>query len=188
VIAVRALLHACCGPCLLEPLDALAVDHDVEVVFANPNIHPLAEYEFRRDTLLEYARSVGVLVHELTYDPAVWMRSVAGVEQDQRRRCRACHKLRLEMTARFAAEAGFDAIATTLSVSPYQDADSIRDAGVSAAEQVDVRFLDHDFRGRYPEATRRARGLGMYRQNYCGCQLSQLEAENARRARRARKG
>ena len=44
---MRLALHACCGPCLLEPLDALAAEHDVTVVYANPNIHPREEYERR---------------------------------------------------------------------------------------------------------------------------------------------
>ena len=34
-------------------------------------------------------------------------------------RCRACYRLRLEETARVAAERGFEGIGTTLSVSPY---------------------------------------------------------------------
>ena len=51
--------------------------------------------------------------------------------------------------------------------------------------------MERDFRDRYQQATQRSRELGMYRQNYCGCLLSDLEAradrERRREERRARK-
>jgi predicted adenine nucleotide alpha hydrolase (AANH) superfamily ATPase len=181
---VRVLLHACCGPCLLEPLDALAAEHEVTIAYANPNIHPPSEYRRRRDTLFAFAEAQGLGVVELSYDPVAWMRAVAGVERDPALRCRACFGLRLGMVARYAVEHGFDAVATTLTVSPYQDADAIREAGESAAREAGVAYLDTDFTERYPEATRRSRDLGMYRQNYCGCMLSELEAEAERAARK----
>ncbi len=181
---MRVLLHACCGPCLLEPYDALASEHQVDVVYANPNIHPIGEYERRRDTLIAYAEERGINVIELGYDPRSWMRAVAGLEDDPHRRCAACFELRLGMAAEHASLHGYDAIATTLTVSPYQDAAAIRDAGTRAASAQGVRYLDTDFRNRYAEATTRSRELGMYRQNYCGCLLSDIEARDDRAARK----
>lgn len=185
---MRVLLHACCGPCLLEPYDFYAADqgHDVEVVYANPNIHPVAEYERRRDVLLDHAGQAGIPVCEVAYDPAEWMRAVAGVERDQASRCRACFGLRMRLAATEAASGGFDAIATTLTVSPYQDLQAIREAGEQAAREAGVVYLHHDLTGRYREATRRSRELGMYRQNYCGCLLSELEARAERAEKRRR--
>jgi epoxyqueuosine reductase len=181
----RLLLHACCGPCLLEPLDALASEADsVVIAFANPNIHPAEEYERRRDTLLGYAEAAGVDVVELPYDPAAWEAAVAPLADAGAERCRACYRLRLGLAARMAADAGYDALATTLSVSPYQDQDAINDEGRKAAAAVGIEWLDRDFRDRYSDATTRSRELGMYRQNYCGCALSQAEAEDQRQARR----
>ncbi|MHB9003684.1 MAG: epoxyqueuosine reductase QueH [Coriobacteriia bacterium] len=185
---MRVLLHTCCGPCLLEPIDALADEgHDIEIVYANPNIHPAEEYALRRDTLLAYARERGWAVRELPYDPDCWDRAVAGLEGDPARRCRACYELRLGLVAAEAATASFDAIATTLTVSPYQDPDGIRAAGMAAAEAAGVRYLDRDYRDRYSRATTRSRELGMYRQNYCGCVYSKQEAQRGRDDRRARR-
>lgn len=181
---MKVLLHACCGPCLLEPFDALVAEHDVTVLYANPNIHPVAEYRHRRDTLLEYAVSQDIEVIEEPYDPAAWMQAVAGLEREPALRCRACFELRLGIAARTAASLGMDAIATTLTVSPYQDQSAVAEAGEAAAAAAGVIYLDVDFRERYPEATRRSRELGMYRQNYCGCMLSDIEAEREREARR----
>jgi predicted adenine nucleotide alpha hydrolase (AANH) superfamily ATPase len=181
---MKLLLHACCGPCLLEPYDALSSQHDVRVVYANPNIHPRAEYERRRDTLLEYARERGIGVDELEYDPAGWEAAVAGLDNDCGERCRACFRVRLGAAARHAAAGGYEAVATTLTVSPYQDPVAIREAGEDVCADAGVAFLVTDFRDRYPEATRRSRELGMYRQNYCGCTYSKEEAAAARDARR----
>lgn len=181
---MRVMLHACCGPCLLEPYDALAAEHEVRVAYANPNIQPAEEYERRRDTLLAYAVDRGIAVDVLAYEPDVWRAAVAGVEDDPTRRCRRCFALRLGMAARHARDEGYDAVATTLTVSPYQDPDAIREAGEAACDAAGVAFLVTDFRDRYPEATRRSRELGMYRQNYCGCEPSRQEAEAAREQRR----
>jgi len=185
---MRLLLHACCGPCLLEPYDALAAAGDeVRVVYANPNIHPREEYERRRDTLLAYALERGIEVDELAYDTEAWESAVAGLDRESGARCRACFRVRLGAAARHAASEGFDAVATTLTVSPYQDPDAIREAGESVCGEAGVAFLVTDFRDRYPDATRRSRELGMYRQNYCGCRYSESEAAEARAARNAAK-
>ncbi len=181
---MRVALHACCGPCLIEPLDALAAEHDVLVVYANPNIHPVSEYRRRRDTLLAYAAENGIDVIEVPYEPVLWMRAVAGLESDPAARCEACFELRLGLTAARAAERGFDAIATTLTVSPYQDQATIAEVGERVASAAGLTYIGNDLRDRYPEATRRSRELGMYRQNYCGCMLSEIEAEEEREARR----
>ena len=182
----RLLLHACCGPCLIEPLEALAAEADhVTIVFANSNIHPAEEYERRRDTLRAYAEGVGVDVVELPYDPATWFDAVAPLANAGTARCRACYRMRLTRAAGYASEHGYDAIATTLTVSPYQDADAIRAEGERAAAEAGVSYLHRDFRESYPEAPRRSRELGMYRQNYCGCVLSEAEAKRERAARKA---
>lgn len=181
----RLLLHACCGPCLIEPLESLAIEAEsVTIVFSNSNIHPAEEYERRRDTLIAWATPLGVDVVELDYEPDEWASTVgplagAGVE-----RCRACYALRLGAAARYAAENGFDALATTLTVSPYQDALAIAQEGARAAASTGIAYVDRDFRAHYAEATRRSREAGMYRQNYCGCVFS---AEEARRDREERK-
>ncbi len=182
---MRILLHACCGPCLLEPYDALCGQARVDVCYANPNIHPREEYERRRDTLLSYAADSGIHVIEVPYDQSLWAEAVAEAGEDRRARCRACYRLRIGLVASEAARGGYDAVATTLTVSPYQDPDSIREEGERACARYGIRFLPTDFRERYPAATRRSRELGMYRQNYCGCGPSAIEAEREREDRRA---
>lgn len=180
---MRVLMHACCGPCLLEPYDALSDSAEVTVCYANPNIHPPEEYERRRDTLLDYAQEHAIEVVELPYEPEAWSEATAGLGRPER--CRACYRLRIRLVAAEAARLGFDAVATTLTVSPYQDIEAIAREGEAACSTFGVTFLVTDFRDRYPEATRRSRELGMYRQNYCGCAPSMAEAAEERAARKA---
>ena len=99
-------------------------------------------------------------------------------------RCRACYRLRLEETAQVAAERGFEGIGTTLSVSPYQYTQVIREEVERAAAQAGVAPVFEDFRPYYDEATRESRELGMYRQNFCGCRISDLEAAAERAERK----
>lgn len=179
-------LHACCGPCLLEPYDALAVEvARVAVVYFNPNIHPAEEYARRRDVLLQYAAAHNIEVVELEYDPGQWLERVGAHARTPELRCRACYRLRLEHVADWAADNGFDAIATTLTVSPYQDGAAIAEEGAAAARDAGVRYLDRDFRDRYAAATARSRELEMYRQNYCGCIMSDIEARAGRAERKS---
>lgn len=109
-------------------------------------------------------------------------------ERARQARCRACYRMRFEETARYAAEHGFTAMGTTLSVSPYQYTDIIREEleRAAAKEGVEARFVD--YRPYYDNATQRSREAGMYRQNYCACRFSEEEARVEREERkRARK-
>jgi hypothetical protein len=84
--------------------------------------------------------------------------------------------MRLEAAARYAAENGFEALSTTLAVSPYQFTEVIHGELESVAAAYGLAAIFEDFRPYYPEATRRSRALGMYRQNFCGCAPSNAEA------------
>ena len=75
-----------------------------------------------------------------------------------------------------AAWQEFEHIATTLAVSPYQLLDTCNDVLEKLARAHGLTPVLRDFRPWYPEATRRSRELGMYRQSYCGCRFSAAEA------------
>lgn len=108
--------------------------------------------------------------------------TVAELLDDERRkeRCRACYRMRLEEAAAFASGNGFDALTTTLAVSPYQFTEVIQEELERAGAQAGIASLFQDFRPYYDEATRISRELGMYRQNYCGCRFSIREGEATR--------
>lgn len=181
----RLLLHACCGPCLIAPADVYTAEHEVTVAYANPNIHPRSEYVRRRDTLFTYAASRALPVIELAYEPAEWARCAGPAAGERPARCRACYGLRLEAVADHARSAGFDAFATTLTVSPYQDHEALRQVGEATSARCGVAYVHRDLRPAFRDAQRRAQELGMYRQRYCGCLLSAVEADRDRAAAKA---
>ena len=183
------MLHACCGPCSLECTRVLAeAGHTLAILYDNPNIHPRDEYERRLETLRSYvADPQHIELFEGAYDPDAWERTVGVHGTDRPARCRACYALRLERAAARAEALGYEALCTTLTISPYQLTDAILEELEAAASRHGLTALAIDFREHYPATTRRSRELGMYRQNYCGCRFSIAEAaqqrESAKRQR-----
>ncbi len=164
--------------------------HDIAICFANSNIAPRTEYDRRLDVLRAWAADEGIPVVDLPYDNAAWAASAGAVERGggpREDRCRACYALRLEEAAAYAAAHDYEALSTTLAVSPYQLSNVCREELEAAAERHGLACVWEDFRPYYPTATLRSRELGMYRQNYCGCAYSMDEARAERAARKAEK-
>lgn len=185
----RMLLHACCGPCSLEPTRIFAEEGvDFAIHYSNSNIFPPEEYERRLETLKEHVSGPrGIDMAEGVYDPDAWEREVAVHGTDREARCRACYRMRFEQTALAAEKGGFDTISTTLTISPYQFTDIILEELEAAAARHGLRADARDFRTSYKEATRISREKGMYRQDYCGCRFSVAEAKADRDAFRAKR-
>ena len=190
---IPLLLHACCGPCSLEPLRLLREEgFEPTICWTNPNIQPVAEHDLRLETLQAWARDVAhVKVIVAGDDRGMWERGVAPHGFNREARCRACYALRLAESCRVAKEQGFTHISTTLAVSPYQLFDTCGDVLFALAKAHGLTPIWRDFRPYYPAATTRSRELGMYRQTYCGCRFSAAEAaierHEARDARKAAK-
>ena len=70
---MKILLHACCGPCSLEPTRLLHEQGDeFAVYFANSNIHPAEEYAHRLETIGQLAEDRAYPLIEGTYDRDAW--------------------------------------------------------------------------------------------------------------------
>lgn len=174
----RLLLHACCAPCSLEPVRMLVEEgFEPTICWTNPNIQPAEEHERRLAELRRWTADNGIPLIEADEDYAAWERGVAPIgARERERRCRACYALRLAEAVQVAEARGFEYVATTLAVSPYQLLDVCNDVLTRLAAAHGLTPVIRDFRPWYPEATRRSRELGMYRQNYCGCRFSAAEA------------
>lgn len=173
----RLLLHACCAPCSLEPVRLLMEEgFEPTICWTNPNIQPVAEHDRRLEELCRWTGENGLPLIEAADDRTRWDAGVAAFGADRDRRCRACYALRLAEACRVAEELGFSHIATTLAVSPYQLFDTCNEVLERLAAAHGLTPVIRDFRPWYPQATRRSRELGMYRQNYCGCRFSAAEA------------
>jgi len=170
------LLHTCCGPCSTAVLEQVMPEFDVTLYFCNPNLDSETEFTKRllaQETVAEY---YSVPLIAAPYDPQVYMARVSGLEAEPEGgvRCEHCFSLRLADTAKLAQARGFDLFGTTLSVSPHKDADLLNEIGSRLEVQYGIPYLRADFKKKegYRRSVAIARGLLLYRQNYCGCLYS----------------
>jgi predicted adenine nucleotide alpha hydrolase (AANH) superfamily ATPase len=170
----RILLHACCGPCSIYPVSVLRGEGlAVHAFFYNPHIQPRQEFDKRLAALEGYAESENIpLIVRADYDPQTFFRQVAFRETS---RCTYCYSLRLEAAARLAKKSRFDAFTTTLLYSKLQKHALIKSLAEEAARRHGIEFLYRDFRAGWKEGQEKARALGIYRQQYCGCIYSEDE-------------
>ncbi len=171
---MKILLHVCCGPCALHPLQMLRdKGHSVEGYFYNPNIHPFKEFRRRVSALEEMAGQENFTVDiDDNYGLTEYLRKVVFNETA---RCSICYDMRLEQVAERASVMGVDAFTTTLLFSRYQNHNLIREKGESLARKHRVSFFYEDFRMGWQEGIERSKDMGLYRQPYCGCIYSEQE-------------
>lgn len=177
---MKLLLHTCCAPCSVYCIDSLRKEGiEPTVYWFNPNIHPYMEYKARRDCLKEYTNSINVnAIFEENYGLDDFCKNVVNSLDT---RCQDyCYPVRLEQTAKYAKENGFDTISTTLLVSPYQKHEIIKDLGEVISKKYGVEFLYRDFRVGFRQGQAKARELGLYMQKYCGCVFSEEMSSLAR--------
>ena len=181
---MKLLLHICCAPCSIMCIETLRQEGIEPVGFwDNPNIHPYTEYRSRKNCLTDYAKSIGLeLILHGDYGLRPFVQTVA---DDIDGRCVQCYRMRMEPTARYAAENGFSHICTTLFVSPYQNHELLRQVAEEEATRYGVELLYRDFRPWFRQGQDKARELGLYMQKYCGCVFSEEDRYRKRKKKAA---
>ena len=104
------LLHSCCAPCAGEIMEAVAASGiDTTVYFYNPNIHPIEEYELRKEENKRYCEALNFKFIDADYDKDNWFDRIKGLEDEPERgeRCTKCFDMRFERSALFAHENNF---------------------------------------------------------------------------------
>ena len=185
---MNLLLHMCCGPCSCYPVKVLR-EQGIEPTgyFFNPNIHPYKEWDMRLKAAEEFAaRSEMKIITDKHYMLRDFLRRALAAEQVENGRCRMCYTWRLEETARYAAENGFDAFTSTLFYSIYQQHELMKETAEHFAKFYGVKFHYEDFRPGWQEGIDMSVEMGLYRQPYCGCIFSE-EERYSRELRKARK-
>ena len=169
---MKVLLHCCCAPCSVSCVEPLRAEGIEPVAFwYNPNIHPFKEYEARRDCLIEYSKKIGIeLIVSENYGLREFIKNVA---DDIEKRCTYCYSHRLEETAKFARDNGYEYFTSTLFASIYQQHDLMAKLCEELAEKYGVKFLNRDFRPNFRNGNSKARQEGLYMQKYCGCIFSE---------------
>ena len=179
----RLLLQVCCGPCSTEVIERLREDFTMDLYFYNPMIYPRTELDKRADNLIK-------VVEKSNFDgkviiPANNMDDFAEVSYKRKddkefgRACYDCYKLRLEETARLARDESYKYFTTSLSISPYKNAQWLNEIGCDLEQEYGVKYLYADFKKKdgYKKSIELSKEYGIYRQDYCGCIFSKKEME-----------
>ena len=172
------LLHSCCAPCAGEIMEAVAASEiKTTVYFYNPNIHPIQEYELRKEENKRYCQKLGFTFIDADYDKDNWFKRIKGLENEPERgeRCTKCFDMRFERSALYAHENKFSLFATTLGISRWKDLDQVNNSGLRAADRYSgLNFWDFNWRkaGGSPRMIEISKREEFYQQEYCGCVYS----------------
>ena len=178
------LLHSCCGPCSSYVLDYLKPYFNITILYYNPNIYPLDEYQKRlseQQKLVSKMQDESIKVVEIGYNPLEYYQIVKNHENDKegQERCHLCYKLRLEQAAKYAKENNYDYFTTTLSVSPYKNSTVLNEIGEELSKKYLINYLYADFKKQdgYKKSIELSKKYKLYRQDYCGCIFSKNNKE-----------
>ena len=178
-IRPKLLIHSCCAPCSTYVLEYLAQYADITIYFANSNIHPRIEYEYRsvvqQKFIADFNEKTGnnVKFLEAPYQPAEFIKQVEHLRDapEGGERCHLCYKMRLDLAAIKAQELGFDYFASALTLSPKKNSQKINQLGFEIQEIFSVNYLPSDFKKNngYKRSIELCKEYDVYRQCYCGC-------------------
>lgn len=166
------MVHVCCGPCATSSLLRLLEEGWKPVLyFSNSNIYPYEEFEKRYENLLIVSDRYSLPVIKGEYNHEEWLSFIKGYENEPERgkRCTKCFRYNLLLAGRKAREEGIRYFCTTLTVSRFKN------SAVIFHEGEDLEgFLKFDFKKKdgFALSCRIAKEMGLYRQNYCGCEFS----------------
>ncbi len=186
------LLHSCCAPCSSSVISRLKDYFNITILYYNPNIEPIEEYEKRKQEqirfLKEFAPEISIL--NIDYDHDRFLNICKGLEQEKEggARCHKCYYLRLKKTLEIASLHHFDYFGTTLTVSPYKNSEIINTIGLYLEKQNKenpILFLVSDFKKRngYKTSIDLSKKYHLYRQEYCGCLYGKIASEQAKKAK-----
>lgn len=168
----KLLLHCCCAPCSSAVIERIKEFFEITFYYYNPNIFPEQEYVLRSEEFKKLG--VNVVVEQYNHDD--FLKVVKGKEEDVEGggRCQICIAERLNKTFEFAVENNYDIVTTTLSISPHKDCEFINLLGERLQEKFGIKYLHADFKKEngYLRSIQICKDLGIYRQDYCGCEFS----------------
>jgi epoxyqueuosine reductase len=166
------LLHCCCGPCSTASIERLReLNYEPILFFGNSNIFPLQEANRRYQALEQVANYFQLQLIRKPWEHSAWREAVVGHEDDLEKgeRCAICFNWNLKEARAQALRLGIVHFTTTLTVSPHKNSPLIFSIG-----QDLEGFLQFDFKkkGGYQRSIELSKELGIYRQQYCGCEFS----------------
>lgn len=171
------LLHSCCAPCSSYVITYLKDYFDITILYYNPNIEPIEEYNKRKEEQIRLCKLFNIKVLDCDYDNDLFHETVLGLEKCKEggSRCFKCYELRLRKTALLASN--YDFFGTTLTVSPFKNSNKLNEIGLNLEKEYNVKYLVSDFKKKegYKKSIVLSREYNLYRQDFCGCIYSKRD-------------
>lgn len=173
----KVLIHTCCAICSGYPITHLReLGYEPVAYFSNPNIYPESEYINRLEAQKKLCESMGCELVVDDYMPELYNEVIKGFEdcEEGSERCKKCFELRLLKSVLKAKELGIVNFTTSISISPHKNFKWIKELGESFSSSFEIKFLDIEFKKQdgFLKTNKISRDLELYRQNYCGCEMS----------------
>lgn len=173
----KILLHSCCAPCSSHVISFLTKYFDITILYYNPNIFPIEEYNKRKEEQIKLINEIEkegkIDIIDCDYENDIYECKIKGYEECPERgaRCTICFNLRLEKTAKISKEKNYDYFCSTLTVSPYKNAQLINQIGEELGKKYNIKWLYSDFKKAdgYKHSIELSKKYNLYRQDYCGC-------------------
>ena len=177
----KLLLHVCCAPCSSYVLEYLKDYFQITVFYYNPNISSFEEYKKRLNEekrfVKDYPFKEEITIVDGDYDNDKFEELIKGLENEKEggARCFKCYRLRLMESAKYARDNNFDYFTTTLTISPYKNANKLNEIGNDLENIYGVKYLYSDFKKKngYKRSIELSHEYNLYRQDYCGCIYSE---------------
>lgn len=168
----KILLHICCAPCGSASVERLLLENkEVTLFFSNSNINSEEEFEKRLGSVKYLAKFYNIRCFVDNYNHAMWLSAVKGFENEPEKgkRCSVCFNYSLSRTALMARKLNMENFTTTLTISPHKISKVIFENGMRYSG-----FLPYDFKKKdgFKRSLELSKKMGLYRQNYCGCEFS----------------
>ncbi len=192
---MKLLIHACCTDCLLKMVESIKSENvgaygntplqtEMAVYYYNPNIHPRSEYQSRLKAMQLMIKDLKIIIPD--WRPSEWFEmqnpfkpfpnpsldragKIKKIDFSKPNRCINCWNLRLEKTAKFAKENGFESFTSTLLTSEYQNGEMIEKIGKEIGKKYEIEFFVPKNICKHLETK------GFYKQVFCGCCYSLVE-------------
>lgn len=145
---------------------------DVVLYYANSNIFPQEENNKRFENLKKVADYFSVPLVRGLYDHGAWLSYIKGLEDEPEhgKRCEKCFEFNLAEASRVASEMGICHFTTTLTVSRFKKSSLVFETGKKYCGFEEIDFKKNDG---FSKSVSMSKEMGLYRQQYCGCEFSQ---------------
>ena len=174
------LLHACCGPCAVWPIEFLADYFHITIFYNNSNIYPEEEYSRRLNELKQYlddynmhhTNPIQIIIPP--YDNVAYTKKLEPLKDEPERgkRCHLCYGLRMKEGLEYAKQHHYEYYTTVMTISRQKDSQVLNEIGLKIASAYpEVHYFVSDFKkdNGILKANQIISEHNMYRQDYCGC-------------------